>query len=232
MGGTPAGGAIKESCDAQTRDTPHPTFPLKGGRLSSASSRSCVSVVNSVGSGEMVMVGVIAGAHGVRGAVRVKSFTETPEGVAAYGPVYDESGSKRFDQRILGATKGGLIAKLSGVDDRNAAEALRGQRLCVPRTALPQTEEEEFYHADLVGLTVETVAGETLGRVRAVPNYGAGDLIEVERPGARSVELPFTRAVVPVVDLRGRRLVVEVPEGLLDEAPAQADPSAEAEAEP
>lgn len=169
----------------------------------------------------MVLVGVIAGAHGVRGAVRVKSFTEAPEGVAAYGPLYDETG-KRFDLRVVGATKGGVIARLAGVDDRNAAEALRGQQLYVPRSALPATEAEEFYQADLVGLAVETVGGEALGRVRAVHNYGAGDMLEVERPGRRSLDIPFTRAAVPVVDLAGGRLVVDPLPGLLEE-PAQAE---------
>jgi 16S rRNA processing protein RimM len=172
---------------------------------------------------DMVLVGAIAGAHGVRGAVRVKSFTEAPEGVAAYGPVFDETGTRRFELRIVGPTKGGVIVQLAGVGDRNAAEALRGQRLYVPRTALPRTEDEEFYHADLVGLAVQTVAGEALGTVRAVHNHGAGDLIEVERAGALSVELPFTRAVVPVVDLAGRRLIVDPPAGLLDEARAEAE---------
>lgn len=171
----------------------------------------------------MVLVGVIAGAHGVRGAVRVKSFTDAPESVAAYGPLFDESGERRFDLRLVGSTKGGVIAQLSGVSDRNAAEALRGQRLYVPRQALPETDEEEFYHADLIGMTVETVAGTVLGRVRAVQNYGAGDLIEVERDGGHSVELPFTRTVVPVVDLAARRLVVDPPAGLLDEVPAEAE---------
>jgi 16S rRNA processing protein RimM len=176
--------------------------------------------------GDMVLVGVIVGAHGVRGAVRVKSFTEAPEGVAAYGPVFDETGAKRFELRVLGPTKGGIIAQLSGVTDRNAAEALRGLRLHVPRAALPAPAEEEFYHADLVGLTVQTVDGEVLGTVRAVQNYGAGDLIEVERPGMRSLELPFTRAVVPLVDLAAGRLVVDPPPGLVDGAPVPAEAEA------
>ena len=168
---------------------------------------------------ERVLVGAIAGAHGVRGAVRIRSFTDDPAAVAAYGPVFDEAGARRLVLKIVGPTKGGVLAEIEGVRDRNAAEALQGVRLYVPREALPAPGEDEFYQADLVGLAVETADGTALGRVRAVQNFGAGDLLEVERPDGSTVSLPFTRAAVPVVDIAGGRIVADPPEGLLDAGP-------------
>lgn len=175
----------------------------------------------------MVLVGVIAGAHGVRGAVRVKSFTDAPESVAAYGPLFDESGERRFDLRLVGSTKGGVIAQLSGVSDRNAAEALRGQRLYVPRQALPETDEEEFYHADLIGLRAVDETGEEIGRITAVHNFGAGDMLEIRPRGGKSVMVPFTKPAVPTVSItNGMVTVNREMAGLLDkdeDAPAGQD---------
>lgn len=163
-----------------------------------------------------VCLGAIAGAHGVRGAVRIKPFTAEPESVGSYGELSDESGQRRFSLQVLGVSKGMVIAKLSGVEDREAAEALRGLRLYVARTALPDPEEDEFYHADLIGLPVETEDGQPFGRVRALYDFGAGDVIEVDpAAGGQPVVLPFTRESVPVVDLRAGRIVVVPPEGLL-----------------
>ena len=165
---------------------------------------------------DRVCVGVIAGAHGVRGQVRIKAFTERPEAVAAYGPVMDEAGDRRFVLRLRGATRGQMIAQVEGITSREAAQALKGLRLYVARAALPEPERDEYYHADLIGLRVERSDGTPLGRVVAVRDFGAGDLLEVERPGAPSAFLPFTRAVVAVVDLAAGRLVAEPPPGLLD----------------
>jgi 16S rRNA processing protein RimM len=163
-----------------------------------------------------VCVGVIVGAQGVRGAVRVKPFTADPDGVAAYGPVEDEGGARRFPLRIAGRARGVVIATIPGIEDRDAAEALKGVRLYVDRAALPTAEEEEYYHADLVGLAAVLADGTELGRVRAVHDFGAGDSLEIERPGAISVMVPFTKAAVPVVDLAGGKLVIDPPEGLFD----------------
>src|SRR5271166_3826148 len=160
-----------------------------------------------------ICVGIVTGPHGVTGAVRIKSFTAHPEDVAAYGPLADESGARRLELRLLGAAKGVLIGRLSGVDDRNRAEALRGLRLYLPRTALPPPEEEEYYHADLIGLAVVLNDGTPLGRVRAVYDFGAGDTIEIERSGAPPAIVPFTRAIVPVIDIEAGRLVVDPPPG-------------------
>jgi 16S rRNA processing protein RimM len=164
-----------------------------------------------------VCVGVVTGAHGVRGAVRVKSFTGQPEAVAAYGPLEDERGERQFDLRIVGSAKGVLIGWLSGVEDRDRAETLRGLRLYLPRAALPPPGDEEYYHADLIGLDAVLVDGVPVGRVRAVHDFGAGDTLEIDRPQGQPVMVPFTRAVVPVVDLEAGRLVIDPPPGLLDE---------------
>lgn len=163
-----------------------------------------------------VCIGAIAGAHGVKGVVRVKPFTEQPEDVAAYTPVTDESGSRTFALRYVGPAKGAVLVRIEGVDGRDAAEALKGVRLYVPRSSLPEPEEEEFYHADLIGLAVVDADGAELGRVRAVQDYGAGDLLEVELTSGRLVMLPFTREAVPEVDLAGGRVVANPPAGLLD----------------
>jgi 16S rRNA processing protein RimM len=167
---------------------------------------------------KQVCVGIVTGPQGIGGAVRIKSFTARPEDIAAYGPLADESGTRRLELRLLGAAKGVLIARLPGIEDRNRAETLRGLRLYLPRSALPQPEAEEYYHADLIGLEAVLRGGTPLGRVRAVHDFGAGDTLEVERNGAPPVMVPFTRAVVPVVDIEAGRLVIEPPPGLLDDS--------------
>jgi len=178
-------------------------------------------------SAKQVCVGVVTGPHGVGGAVRIKSFTARPEDVAAYGPLADEAGRRQLELHLLGAAKGVLIARLSGVDDRNGAEALRGLRLYLARSALPHPEPEEYYHADLIGLEAVLGDGTPLGRVRAVHDFGAGDTLEIERPGAPPAMVPFTRAIVPVVDIEAGRLVVAPPPGLIDDGVAEAaDPAA------
>ena len=164
-----------------------------------------------------ICLGVVTAPHGVRGAVRIKSFTEEPEDVARYGPLTDETGVRRFELRLIGAAKGVVVARLSGIVDRNQAEALRGLRLYLPRSALPQTEDEEYYHADLIGLEAVLGDGTPVGQVRAIHDFGAGDTLELARPGAPPVMVPFTRAVVPSVELAAGRLVLDPPPGLLDE---------------
>ncbi|HKM74350.1 MAG TPA: ribosome maturation factor RimM [Stellaceae bacterium] len=163
-----------------------------------------------------VCLGVVTGPHGVQGAVRIKSFTEAPEDIARYGSLSGDTGS-RYELRLIGTAKGVVIARLSGVENRNDAEALRGLRLYLPRSALPQTEAEEYYHADLIGLEAVLSDGTPVGRVRAIQNFGAGDTLELARPGAPPVMVPFTRAVVPSVELAAGRVVLDPPPGLLDE---------------
>src|SRR5690554_391522 len=166
-----------------------------------------------------VCLAAIVGAHGVRGLVRLKPFTEESESVAAYGPLSDESGERHFQLRLKGQVKGLLLAEIDGVADRNAAEALRGLRLYVERAALPPPEDpEEFYYADLIGLRVETSTGELLGEVRAVQDFGAGDVLEVAPAEDRSFYLPFTRQVVPKVELAAGRLIADPPAEVTAEA--------------
>lgn len=172
--------------------------------------------VNGGAASKRICVGVIAGAHGVRGAVRIKSFTAEPKAIVTYGPVEDESGQRKFELRFIGTVKGVVLAKLSGVTDRDQADALRGLQLYLPREALPPPDEEEYYHADLIGLAALLENGTEIGTVQAVHDFGAGDCLEIVRPAGPPLMAPFTRAVVPVVDIAAGRVVLDPPPGLLD----------------
>jgi 16S rRNA processing protein RimM len=148
----------------------------------------------------------------VRGEVKIKSFTADPAAIAKYGPVQDESGTRSYRVKVRGQVRGLLIARLEGVEDRNAAVAIKGLRLYVEREKLPKPKKkEEWYLADLVGLTVEKKDGTAMGRVKSVQNHGAGDIVEVESADGRTVFLPFTKRAVPEVDIEGGRLVVDPP---------------------
>jgi 16S rRNA processing protein RimM len=167
--------------------------------------------------GARVCLGQIGAAHGVRGEVRLRSFTSDPAAIADYGPLETEDG------RVLGIealrpAKDHFVARLSGIGDRDAASALTNTKLYVPRERLPRTEDpDEFYHADLIGLAAVDRAGKTLGTVVAIHNFGAGDLIE-ERPQAGgSTELvPFDTTHVPEVDVASGKIVVHPPDGLFE----------------
>ncbi len=164
---------------------------------------------------EKVCVGAIAGAFGVRGEVRLKSFTAIPEDIAAYAPLETEDGSRSFTVKITRQIKNGLAARLSGISNKEEADALRGTQLYVPRERLPSLPDDEFYHADLIGLEVTDTGGALLGKVMAVINNGADDLLELRAPGQKqTVLLPFTKTVVPTVDLAQGRIVADPPEGL------------------
>ncbi len=164
---------------------------------------------------ERVCVGAIAGAFGVRGEVRLKSFCARPEAIADYAPLFTEDGARSFTVRITGPVKGGFAARLSGVTTREQADALRGTQLFVDRARLPALPDDEYYHADLIGLEVVDTGGRHLGHVRAVHDHGAGDLLEVHGPGLQdTVLLPFTNSAVPTVDLAAGRIIADPPEGL------------------
>lgn len=164
----------------------------------------------------LLLVGRITGAHGLRGLVKVQCFTAEPSGIGQYGPLSDAMGKRTFEVTVMNPVKGGVVAAIAGIADRNAAEKLRGVELYMPRDRLPEAGEGEYYHADLVGLAAELRDGSPFGRVRGVENYGAGDLLAILRPDGRVVSLPFTDPVVPVVDIAGGRVVIDPPAGLLD----------------
>jgi 16S rRNA processing protein RimM len=166
---------------------------------------------------ERVCVGAIAGAFGVRGEVRLKSFCSDPAAIADYAPLTTEDGGRAFSVQITRVVANGLGARLSGVATKEEADALRGVRLYADRARLPALPEDEYYHADLIGLEVLDTGGTPIGRVRAVLNHGAGDLLEVHGPGLKAtVLLPFTRAVVPTVDVAAGRIIADPPEGLFE----------------
>ncbi|MCC6982458.1 MAG: ribosome maturation factor RimM [Bauldia sp.] len=164
--------------------------------------------------GKRVIVARIGAAHGIRGEVRVKTFTEDPLSVGDYGALHAHDG-RSFEIETLrpagGADASMLVVTLSGVRDRNAAEALNGVELSIDRALLPATAEDEFYAADLVGLRAETPEGEPVGKVRAVVNYGAGDIVEILPASGTTILVPFSKAAVPEVDLTAGRIVVIPP---------------------
>jgi 16S rRNA processing protein RimM len=162
---------------------------------------------------ERIRVARIGAAHGVRGEVKLWSFTEDPLAVADYGPLQTEDGAQAFEIESLRPGKDFLVARLKGVNDRSAAEKLTNTDLFVPRQRLPAIEEADtFYYADLVGLSAVTADGKTLGTVSAVHNFGAGDIIEIApEGGGQTLMLPFTDDVVPEVDMKGKRIIVVPP---------------------
>lgn len=174
----------------------------------------------SAGAQKRVCLGVVIGAHGVRGFVKVKPFTAEPDAVAAYGPVETKDGKRRFRIDAMGMAKEAVICRLEGVSDRDAADALRGTELYVAREKLPEVDEEEgWYHADLIGLAAVGADGKAYGQVVGVENFGAGDLLEIARPeGGQTVFLPFTAANVPSVEPEAGRIVIDPPAGLFEEA--------------
>lgn len=161
-----------------------------------------------------VCLGVIVGAKGLRGEVRIKSFTEDPADVAAYGPVTAEDG-RTFALTVTGSAQGVVTARIKGVMDRNGAEAVKGLKLYVERKALPQTDGS-YYHADLIGLAVVLTTGEALGDVVAVHNFGGGDMIEVKQADQRTELVPFNAAAITSVDLAEGRITVNPLPGLFE----------------
>ncbi len=158
-----------------------------------------------------VCVARIGAPHGVRGAVKLWTFTEDPFAVTRYGPLATGDGTRSFEVAHAREGKGHLVATLKGVTTRNEAERLNGIELYVAREKLPATDEDEYYHADLIGLAAVSAVDEPLGKVIAVHNFGAGDIIEIAPPKGATLLLPFTNAVVPTVDIAGGRVVIELP---------------------
>ncbi len=169
----------------------------------------------------LVCVGAITTAHGVRGCVKVKSFTRNAADFAAFGPLCDASAKRSFKVNIVGKNKDLFLVQIDGVTDRNAAEALRGTELFVSRSELPETAEDEFYYADLVGMTSKSPEGRVLGKVAAVYNFGAGDMLEIE--GVEDF-ISFCKRNVPEVDLKSREMIVRLPESVEAKPEKQPEP--------
>jgi 16S rRNA processing protein RimM len=159
-----------------------------------------------------ICVARIGAAHGVRGAVKLWTFTEDPLAVKHYGPLTTKDGARQFEVTHVREAKDHLVATIKGVATREDAERLNGIELYIAREKLPETDDDEYYHADLIGLTAVTTTNEPLGRVVAIHNFGAGDIIEIAPPHGAALLLPFTHAVVPTVDLKGGRVVIELPQ--------------------
>ena len=167
---------------------------------------------------ERVCIAQIGAAHGVRGELRLKPFTEDPLSVTRYGPLETEDGKRRFEIETARPAKDMLVVRLKGVADREAAERLTNLRLYVARDRLPKPAEDEFYYADLIGLAAVTADGTPFGTVKTLHNFGAGDLLEIEpASGGNTLLLPFTEAVVPVIDIAGGRVVIAPPDEVLAE---------------
>jgi 16S rRNA processing protein RimM len=159
-----------------------------------------------------VLLAAVIGAHGLKGEVKVKTFTEAPEALARYKRLHAKDGRVFTVTQLRPGKAGEAVATLAEVVDRNTAESLKGLELFVARDVLPDADENEFYHADLIGLTAMDEADRVIGTVKAIHNYGAGDVIEIARGDGDTVMLPFARDFVPVVDVAGGRVVIAVPE--------------------
>jgi 16S rRNA processing protein RimM len=167
---------------------------------------------------ERVCVAKIGAAHGVRGEVRIFTYTQDPLAICSYGELEDQSGMRRFRVASARVGKGHIVARFEGIDDRNAAEKLTHLELYIPRSRLPEQKDSvTYYHADLIGLAAETKDGERLGEVSGIQNFGAGDLLEIRlTQDVRTVMIPFNEKFVPDVDIPGGRIVIDLPDGLLD----------------
>jgi 16S rRNA processing protein RimM len=197
------------------------SLPLKGGGATPQFPSRSTGEGQGAADDARICLGIITGAHGIAGQVRIKSFTAEPDAIAHYGALRDETGTLRFELELVGASKGVLIARLKGVGDRNAAERLKGQRLYLRRADLPEPEADEFYHADLIGLEARLGDGTVLGKVGAVHDFGAGASLEIEDAAGKSVMVPFTCAAVPEIDIEGGWLKIVPPAGLFDALPAE-----------
>ncbi|MCK1620829.1 ribosome maturation factor RimM [Bradyrhizobium sp. 159] len=172
----------------------------------------------------LVCVARIGAAHGVRGAVKLWTFTEDPFAIRRYGPLLSKDGKRQFEVATAREAKDHLVATFTGVTTRDEAERLNGIELYVPRDKLPATDADEYYHTDLIGLAAVTTDGEALGRVLAIHNFGAGDIIEIAPLMGTTLLLPFSNAVVPEVDIAGGRVVIALPQEIQGEDPTASRP--------
>jgi len=167
---------------------------------------------------DRICVGAIAGAFGVKGDLRLKSFCATPQSIADYGTLWSEDGTQAFEITLGTPIKNGFSTRIQGVVTKEQADALQGLRLFADRAALPVLPDDEYYHTDLIGLTVLDTGGKELGKVSEVHNYGAGDFLEIQAPGLKTPALlPFTLDAVPTVDLTSGRIIADPPDGVFPE---------------
>lgn len=167
-------------------------------------------------SDDLVCVGSVVGAFGVRGEIRLKSFCAIPEDIETYSPLLSEDGTQSYSIALIGSVKNGFSARMGGVTTKEQADAARGLRLFTRRDRLPSLPDDEYYYTDLIGLEVLDTGGTILGRVKTVLNHGAGDLLEIHGPDLKaSILLPFTLAAVPTVDLAAGRIIADPPDGIL-----------------
>ena len=169
-----------------------------------------------------LLFGKIVGVHGIKGFLKVQYFTETPYSLVDYGPLTDESGEKLFDFEIKNAKKGNVIIAMKGIETRNDAELLVGQELYVDEDLLPEPDEDEFYHKDLEGMAVISENNDEIGTVKAVVNFGAGDLLEIILKSGKSELIPFHKDYVLKVDQGVQKIVVEMPT-YLETSPEERD---------
>jgi 16S rRNA processing protein RimM len=159
----------------------------------------------------LICLGIISSAHGVRGQVKIRSFTSSPQDITAYGALQDASG-RTYHLTITGSAKNALIASIKGIDSREAAGALRNVELFVERSALPAPQKNEYYQLDLIGLEVTTEDNTAFGHIIGVHNFGAGDLVEIKLPTGKEEFLPLNKATFPVIDIKNKKVVIAPPE--------------------
>ena len=157
-----------------------------------------------------VCLGAIVGVHGIRGEVKIKCFCDDEKHLTAYGALSNEQGDKTLDIKVVGHSKDLLRAKIKGVEDRTTAESYIGTGLYIERDKLPSLDEEEFYHTDLIGLTVKDNQGEKLGEVNAIYNFGAGDILEIKTNEGALEMLPFNKNFVPTINIKDGYIIVEM----------------------
>ncbi len=167
---------------------------------------------------DKVCLGAIVGVHGIRGEVKVKSFSSDEKNLTRYGLLSNDKGDKRFELKIVGHSKELLRCKIKGVDDRTTAETLIGTGLYIDRALLPELKDEEFYHTDLIGLEVKNSSSEVLGQVNALYNFGAGDILEIKMNNGSLEMVPFTKSFVPVINIKDGYIIVEMMHFVEDEA--------------
>ena len=160
----------------------------------------------------LVLIGRFGAPQGVRGEIRIKSYTADPLAIGDYGPLSDETGARKFEiERLRPLKEDMVVARVKGLSDRDAAGALTGVSLFVARDKLPPPDEDEFYVADLVGLSAVSPDGETIGIVKNVLNFGAGDILEIAPASGETLMLPFTKEIAPSIDFSGGKIVVVRP---------------------